>query len=298
MALPVTPCHTAANETAPPDVTTPDPDQAAQDVAAAQSALAGAAYVQNINGRWTYFAADGQLVGFAQIMANGGAIYTDPNGNVLAGMQHVSDGMQWLDPQGNVYQLDLRATPAGMGAGDSDMRFASRIDGPGFSKEGGAPFLLSPPSAPPAVLDAPPAPVTLPRVYVSGTLPGPSSDVSTTPQEQAQALAATSAWDDSVRSAELGARIASMGGVLTPAGPLPPAPFVQIAPGPPSPVSDPAMENFLNQVYPPGVNGSPDVNAGWRQRRHESYRGRGYLRQKCQPSTTARRIRGFCHPWQ
>ena len=84
-----------------------------------------------------------------------------------------------------------------------------------------------------------------------------------TPQEQADALAASSAWDDATRAAEYqanqAARLSSM--VWGPGAATPPLSqaFVQAIPGPP-PAGDPTVDNFVAQMYPPGMNGSPSVN--------------------------------------
>ena len=84
------------------------------DAAAAQSALSGAVSAKNIPGGFAYFDANGQLVGFSTTAQDGSVVYADANGNILTFARYMPGGMTWFDPQGNVYQVDLSAAPAGL----------------------------------------------------------------------------------------------------------------------------------------------------------------------------------------
>ena len=137
--------------------TTPDPGQGAPGSAPAQSGPSGAAYAQSIDGGWVYFDANGQLVGSAEAGPSGTVIYRDANGSVSSVMQPAGAGMNWFDPQGNLYDITApvgswfhapQPAPApalpDLGA-PANLMLASAVSAPP-SKEDGTPIPLVPPS--------------------------------------------------------------------------------------------------------------------------------------------------------
>jgi Metallopeptidase toxin 4 len=312
--------YTAANETAPPGNTTD------QGTPAQPPGPSGAAYAQNINGRWTYFAADGQLVGFAEAGLGGTVIYRDANGNVSSVMQPAAGGMQWFDSYGNLYDITSPGGwlhgprsapapapayvepeivspvpligPAAMFPGSwsvirdpstgelgmqwsfswptspdlgtpADPHLANLANDTPATREDGAPIDLTAPPMPQSPASRSDA---IPYLFTP-QIPAPAGTPTERAADQAAAQASATSQADALASSGLQASIdagasASLARIdatlesfartytLLESSPLLAPPPV----APASPVSDPAMENFLNQVYPPGVNGSPDVN--------------------------------------
>jgi hypothetical protein len=247
----------------------------------AESGPSGAAFAQSLDGGWAYFDANGQLVGFdsqgdapqiqpsdpLQLLSRGGSPeqftgdYYDPSGdgaaseNLLAGppdgaappARPGSDAASTNTPvveigdQSYTVEYYTRAQPLPQDL-DPTQPGAETVASD-FDEDANSAWSVSElPSGILIYIDLRSSQYVIYRPVPSPSPPTEAPAAPPTPIEAPPPLP----------------------GAVEATAPAPPspltAPFVQVVPGPPAPRRDAAVDAFLDQMYPPGMNGAPSVD--------------------------------------